>query len=73
MTDKRSPIGASDKSPGYSADAPPASIFALAIPDDEPLPPCTRLALDWAGDVFAAYDPQTGEVLEEGTAPDRIN
>jgi len=55
------------KAPGYAAEAPAASPFALAPPDPEPLPRLTRVALEWDGTNWAEIDPANGLVLDFGT------
>ena len=56
----------SERSPraaGYSQAAPVASVFALALPDAEPLPSVTRALVDWDGPDWAEIDPATGGVI----------
>lgn len=40
--------------------------FRLAVVDVEPLPPVTRLALEWDGCRYAETDPATGHTLTVG-------
>ena len=41
--------------PGYSSPSR-ASVYALAKPDSEPLPKCTRMLVEFDGDAFAETD-----------------
>lgn len=38
-------------------------------PDDDPLFPPYRLAVDWSGGVFVERDPKSGEVISMGFRP----
>ena len=42
--------------------------FALGDGDGEPLPVCTRLAIEWDGRRYAETDPVTGYTLSVGCA-----
>lgn len=43
--------------------------FALGDGDGDPLPACTRLAIEWDGLRYAETDPATGAVLATGSVP----
>lgn len=59
-----------DRAFGYSAPMPPATVFALAEPDAEPLPRPTRSALVWQDAEWAEIDVETGAILCRGTTAD---
>lgn len=38
-----------ERAQGYAQPMPPGTVFALSEPDDDPLPPLTRVQIEWQG------------------------